>query len=87
MNNLNKFLNKVGTSDKECIKILEKAIMKILDNVLLAFEKEYYWIDIRVSLPNNDFDIPRWHKDGQFFRLNKKSPKFATILKGPGTLN
>jgi len=86
MKNLNTFLNKLGTNDKECITILEKAIEKILDNVLLAYEKEYYWIDIRVTLPNNDFDIPRWHKDGPFFRLNKKSPKFATILKGPGTL-
>ena len=86
MKNINTFLNKIGNNDKECINILEKVIMKILDNVLLAFEKDYYWIDIRITLPNNDFDIPRWHKDGRFFRDNKKSPKFGTILKGPGTL-
>lgn len=86
MKNLNQFLNNVGTNDKECIKILEKAIMKILDNVLVAFDKDYYWINIRVTLPNNVYNIPRWHRDGQYFDSEIKSPKFITTLKGPGTL-
>jgi len=88
MKNINTFLNNIGTNDKACINILEKIIIKILDNVLSAFHTDYYWISISVTLPNNEFDIPRWHKDGKFFLNSKttKSPHFITVLKGPGTL-
>jgi len=88
MKNINIFLSKIGINNKDSITILEKIIMKILDNVLSAFDTDYYWISIRITLPNNDFNIPRWHKDGIFFINYKttKSPKFATVLKGPGTL-
>lgn len=45
---------------------------------------EYFWITIRATLPNNEFDIPRWHKDGKYFRgTTEETPKFATVLKGP----
>jgi hypothetical protein len=46
-------------------------------------------MDIRDSMPNNDYDIPRWHKDGNFFPHNKEetsTSKFVTVMKGPGTL-
>ena len=87
MKNMNKFLNELGNNSKESVNILEKTIIKILNTVLSAFETNYYWIDIRATLPNNDYNIPRWHKDGKYFIHSKKqSPKFATVLKGPGTL-
>ena len=50
---------------------------------------KYFWLAIRISPPNNHFDIPRWHKDGTFFTGDKNelsSVKFITTLKGPGTL-
>ena len=88
MKNINTFLNNIGTNHKDNINILEKTIIKILDNVLSAFDTDHFWISIRVSLPNDYFNIPRWHKDGTFFvnSKSKKSPKFITVLKGPGTL-
>jgi hypothetical protein len=50
---------------------------------------KYFWLAIRITPPNNHFDIPRWHKDGTFFiedKNEKSSVKFITTLKGPGTL-
>jgi hypothetical protein len=41
---------------------------------------------IRVSLPDHKYDIPRWHKDGRFFKSDGVQSKFVTVLKGPGTL-
>ena len=46
-------------------------------------------MDIRVAMPNNLYDIPRWHKDGNYFShdINEtNTSKFLTVLKGPGTL-
>lgn len=88
MENITTFLNKIGTNDKDNINILGKTIIKILDNVLAAFDIDHFWITIRVSLPTDYFNIPSWHKDGRFFFNSKsqKSPKFITVLKGPGTL-
>ena len=40
----------------------------------------YIWVDIRTTLPNTYFKIPRWHIDGY------NSSKFVTLLQGPGTL-
>jgi len=88
--NLNQFLCHIGTNTQEDINKIEKLIIDIIRKVLKAYHKKYFWLDIRVTQANNNFNIPRWHKDGNFF-LNGKPPepntsKFATVLKGPGTL-
>jgi len=46
----------------------------------------HFWLAIRVTEPNNEFIIPRWHKDGNYFASNSITAKFITVLKGPGTL-
>lgn len=38
-------------------------------------------MDINTSLPNNEFNMPRWHTDGY-----PNNSKFVTVLKGPSTL-
>jgi hypothetical protein len=47
-----------------------------------------FWLTIRCSIPNNVFDIPRWHRDGSFFTIheNEKVHKFTTVLQGKPTL-
>ena len=87
MTNIHKFLKKCINNDEKQISMLETIIMRLLMLVLRSFKTKYYWMDIRVTLPNNKFDIPRWHKDGRYFRKSdKQSPKFGTTLVGPGTL-
>lgn len=84
--NLNTFLLEIGKNSKSDISILEKTIIKLVKKVLSAYKTEYFWIDIRVTLRDNNFDNPRWHKDAPFFNNNDKTSKFVTTLKGSGTL-
>jgi hypothetical protein len=51
---------------------------------------QHYWLTVRATKPNHDYDIPRWHTDEDFFGQNGKALrtqwKLATTLLGPGTL-
>lgn len=89
LENINLFLSEIGTNNKTLIKKMEKVIINIIKKVLKGYQMDHFWLTIRVTQPNHDFDIPRWHKDGSYF-LNdpdeKNSAKFAIALKGPGTL-
>jgi len=86
--NINKFLSEIGNNNTKVVNNLEKIIIKIVKKVLQGYKTDYFWIDVRVTLPNNLFDKTRWHKDSRFFIKNSddKTTKFATVLKGPGTL-
>ena len=86
MQNLNLFLSELGDNTPNDIKQTEKIIISIIKKVLKGYKKTHFWIDIRVTLPNSNYDIPRWHKDGTFFSTETHSSKFVTVLKGPGTL-
>jgi hypothetical protein len=66
----------------------------------LAFAHEFfskagishYWVTVRATKATPDFDTPRWHTDGDFFKRgnevskNQTQWKLATTLLGPGTL-
>ena len=82
----NDFFSKVGENNLKNIKIIEKIIKKITNKVLVSFDMDHFWISIRPSVPNNKFDIPRWHHDGTYFSNVDNQAKFAFVLKGPGTL-
>jgi hypothetical protein len=56
-------------------------IYKLLDKVTNGYDNEYIVLDINTSLPNNEFNMPRWHIDGY-----PNNSKFVTVLKGPSTL-
>jgi hypothetical protein len=86
--NMNKFLSEIGNNNPKVVNNLEKIIIKMVKKVLQGYKTDYFWIDIRVTLPNNDFNKTRWHKDLNLFIKNSddKTTKFATVLKGPGTL-
>ena len=76
-------LNSIGDVNK-----ISNILMKLNENVVKGNNDNYVWIDIRISLPNNNFDIPRWHMDGKFFINSERETqtKFITTLKGNGTL-
>ena len=86
---LKKYLIDIGSNTKTCINGMEKLIIRLIKKVLFGYKMKYFWLAIRITPPNNRFDIPRWHKDGTFFtgdKNEKSSVKFITTLKGPGTL-
>ena len=79
---LSQFLNRVGENSN--IKPMQTNIENILDTILTEYNKEYFWISIRGSIPNDMFRIPRWHRDGPYFKII--TSKFITTLVGPPTL-
>jgi hypothetical protein len=86
---LKKYLTNIGNNTKTCVNGMEKLIIRLIKKVLLGYKMKYFWLAIRISPPNKNFDIPRWHKDGTFFigdKNEQSSVKFITTLKGPGTL-
>jgi hypothetical protein len=85
---LKKYLTDIGNNTKTCVNGMEKLIIRLIKKVLLGYKMKYFWLAIRISPPNKNFDIPRWHKDGTFFTGDNDIGcyKFITTLKGPGTL-
>ena len=50
---------------------------------------DHYWLTIRATRGNHDFDMPRWHTDRKFFQDETSGRvhwKLCTTLVGPGTL-
>ena len=54
-------------------------------------EKSHCWFTIRITKPNDDFDVPRWHQDGLMFQSDEgreavPRSKYALTILGPPTL-
>ncbi len=83
------FLKIIGNNSEKKINKMYRIIEKILNIVMRGYQAESYWLSIRVTKPINNFDIPRWHCDGNHFTITDERilpSKFATTLIGPGTL-
>jgi hypothetical protein len=89
LQDLKEFLSKIGSNTEEDINLIDKTIKDITQIVMNSVDKKYthYWLTIRVTLPTKEYDIKRWHCDGNYFRVSNRNDlfKFVTILQGPGT--
>lgn len=85
---LREFIESIGNNSKESQNTLHDIITKIYNSVCIGYNTEAYWLLIRVTIPTNCFDIPRWHYDGMFDSKNcgKIETKFVMTLKGNNTL-
>jgi len=84
--NPEQFLSDYSNLPKES-QIISDFLKKLTLEVTNAYNLDYVWIDIRFRLPTNEYDIPRWHQDGMFFKKdNYTHTKFLLVLKGEGTL-
>lgn len=63
-------------------------ITKLIHNLSFAAKKGSACVFMKSALPNDLFDMPRWHIDGRFFSLKSDSLqyKIVTTLKGDSTL-
>ncbi len=95
LSDLNDFLIKLGSNSQKRTKRMCDIIKKITKLVISGYQDycptagESYWLTIRVTQSTNEWDIPRWHCDGNyFFKTGERElvSKFATALHGPGTL-
>ena len=80
------YLGDMGQNDPNDISHIANVIGRLSDGMRKGFNEETTWTMIRVSLPNNEYKIPRWHPDGKYFKSSKKRYKLVATLKGPQTL-
>jgi len=62
--------------------------LSFVNSFLAQNQIHHYWLTIRSSRATNEFDLPRWHTDRDFFggEREKVQWKLCTTLIGPGTL-
>lgn len=81
-----KFIESLGNTQEEA-RLAAQVVDRLLQQTLKDFGAEAAWVAVRATLPNGDFDIPRWHQDGIFFDSeNGEQKKVAAVLKGASTL-
>jgi hypothetical protein len=89
IDSLNNYIIKLGQNDIKITNSFIKIIKNLAKVLSLGYNKKFFWLTIRTVMPNDDYIIPRWHCDGNYFDKNKypeSQTKFVTIFKGPGTL-
>mgnify|MGYP000219585571 CR=1 FL=1 len=83
---LKTFLEQVGENSPEASNKVASLINRLCDQVKVAFGQEAVWLTVRVSVPTNKYDLPRWHQDGRYFTATEPVYKFVAPLIGPQTL-
>lgn len=83
---LKKFFKNIGDNQNTSIDVMINIILKLINKILKGSNKNNYLIIIRSSVLDNNFTIPRWHIDGNYFSSDTRELKFVTSLIGPGTL-
>lgn len=85
------FLEEYTTADKQEIETITNLVDRLSHQAVDIMGTETAWVTLRAFKENHDYDIHRWHADGLFFlspsySLETLQMKFATTLKGEGTL-
>jgi len=82
---LTDYFNRIGDNAEEIINNLSALVARMADGVQKDFNAEYCWVNVRTFLPTNEYDIPRWHKDGGYFKSNEEFYKLVFPIKGSPT--
>ena len=88
-----KFLAKYSDGAAQDIESAVTTFMRLTqdDCVGNVEEKKACWFTIRVRKPHDEFEVPRWHRDGRMYpydegRKDVIRSKYAKTLLGPSTL-
>lgn len=80
------FLEKLGNTPFLAARVASQ-IDRVCREAIQAFGAEAAWCTIRAATPTDDYDIPRWHKDGYFvLPFIGDQRKMVAALKGNQTL-
>src|SRR5205814_1705228 len=84
---LTDYFSKVGTNPEETIREVGGLVARITENTIKDFGKDSAWVNVRTTLPNNEFNIPRWHVDGGYFKHEPEDKVYKLVftIKGPPT--
>lgn len=82
------WFDSIGTNSREDCGIYCRLISDIVQMACSQASCDSCWLTIRAKLPSDEFKVPRFHRDGMFYRLgsNQVQRKFLLTIKGPGTL-
>lgn len=85
---IEKFFLQIGDNPEEQARIAAQKIENLAGSLLKASGREVGWIHLQAWTYTSEYDIPRWHMDGLYFRTpeNFLPYKFVATLKGPSTL-
>jgi hypothetical protein len=78
----------IGSSSRDDSVIYSRLVVDIVQMACKQAGFDSCWLTIRSRLPTTEYKIPRFHRDGQFYKLgpNQIQRKFLLTIKGPGTL-
>src|SRR3989344_2076223 len=80
----------MGRNSENDISIISRKVAELAREMVSGFDEEAAWVMVRVSLPNDEFQTPRWHPDGSYYYDNegRRAPayKLVATLKGHQTL-
>ncbi len=85
---LEEFFLKIGNNSKDLSAWATEKIHTLMKRILQASKREVACFLVQSFIPSSDYDIPRWHTDGLYFRapFDYLAYKFVITLKGPSTL-
>lgn len=70
LNEIEDYLKQAGSNDVQARIAIAELILKQITRILRHFDKETGQIIIRTFTKSPEFDIPRWHIDGEYFSLS-----------------
>lgn len=78
----------IGRTTRDDCVIYSKLITDIVQMTCSQLKYDSCWLTIRSRIPSDEYKVPRFHRDGQFYKLdpNQIQRKFLLTIKGPGTL-
>ena len=84
---VSEFIKSLSEENEIIASEASQLITKLVKGLVQASGKETAWVALRPSIPNSEFDLPRWHHDGYYYGPREiQQYKFALVLKGPSTL-
>lgn len=87
INELDGFVKSLNKNNANLSKLISILINKLVNDIVLGFQKETAWVTIRSSIATNLWDSPRWHTDGYYYSPYIGAQyKVSFTLKGPASL-
>lgn len=89
---LTEFLAGLGANSDAVVDVVQRFVMGLVETVCRGYGREAMWLAIRVTGATDQFDVSRWHVDGNFFKRvegvggAELQSKFIFTPRGPGTL-
>lgn len=92
IDSLMKWFESIGSNTHEDIVIYSRLITDIVQMACSQASgqegQEACWLTIRSRVPTDEYKVPRYHRDGSYYKVkpNQIQRKFLLTIKGPGTL-